>query len=89
MLRTEPGYGEAQSERPMKGADKWIPDADHCTAGCVRRSVFAGFGVVELAERLGVEGHVGALAVLVGRVDLIAAALDLNLPDLVAVGLQL
>ncbi len=31
VLRTEPGHGEAQHERPMKGANKWIPDADHRT----------------------------------------------------------
>ena len=47
----------------------------------------AGFGVVELLERLGVERHVGALAGLVGRVNLVAAALDLDLADIVTVSL--
>src|SRR5208337_1191182 len=53
------------------------------------RSVLAGFGVVELLERLGVVGHVGALAALVGRVDLVAAAFDLDLAHFVTVRLQL
>ena len=52
-------------------------------------SVLAGFGVVELFQRLGVERHVGALARLVGRIDFVAAAFDLDLTDTVAVRLKL
>src|ERR1700722_5891156 len=71
----------------MKSPDEGIPNADHDWP--LQSSVFTGLGVAELLERLGVIGHVGALAVLVGGVDFVAAALDLDLAHFVAVGLKL
>src|SRR5579872_4235924 len=53
------------------------------------RSVLARLWVLKLGQSFGVEGHVGALAVLVGGIDLVASVLDLDLADLVALRLQL
>jgi hypothetical protein len=44
-------------------------------------SIFAGFGIVELFEGLGIVGQVHLLAGLVDRIDFLAAILDLDLAD--------
>src|SRR5208282_4904844 len=67
----------------MESPDERVPHANH------RGSVLARFGVAELLERLGVIGHVGALARLIGGVNLVTPALDLDLAHLEAVGLKL
>src|SRR5690242_8498195 len=62
-----------------------------CAWACAgkARSVFAGFGIVELLQRLGIVGGVDLLAVLVDRIDLVAALLGLDLAHGEALALQL
>src|SRR5690348_1654034 len=52
-------------------------------------SVLTGFGIVDLDQRLGVEGLVDLLAILVDGIDLVAAVLDLDAADGEARGLEL
>jgi hypothetical protein len=47
----------------------------------VLRSVFAGLGIADLLEGLGVVGGVHFLLGLVDRIDLVAAAFELDLAD--------
>src|SRR6266850_2647919 len=73
------------------GSQTRIVAGDRCaSAGSAKpRSVLAGLGIGDLLEGLGVIGGVHFLLVLVDRIDLVAAALELDLANGEAFGLEL